>query len=314
MSTNTDHSKLMSYAIVTDTSSNLPLSRLGGEADPQTDPNSEGIFVIPYVYSDGTPGSEEQCTDIEAFNGAHFYNRMRQGTRFYTTQVTPQRYYDFWQPLAEAGRDILFISMSSGISGSYNCAVLASRELKEDYPGCRIELIDTRGASLGEGMVVILAQKLKEEGKSLDEVLPRLEKYVNSMCQIFTVESLTYLKRTGRVSNIKAAVGNVLNIKPLLKGDMTGHIVTCGKVRGRRKSIEQLAAIFEKWTKNAKPDIIGIAQADCPEDTAYLITLLRKTSDAEILTVVYEPVTGSHVGPGALALFFEGDPGFRAFE
>ena len=303
-----------SYAIATDTSANLPLSRLGGAADPALDPTSDSIYVIPYLYSDGSADSEEQCTDIDAFNGTHFYNRMRHGTRFYTTQVTPQRYYDFFEPLIKAGRDVLFISMSSGISGSFNSASVAANELKEDYPDCRIELIDARGASLGEGIIALLAQRMKKQGKTLDEVLPLLQKKVNTMCQIFTVDSLTYLKRTGRVSNIAATVGNVLNIKPLLKGNQIGQIVACGKVRGRRKSIEQLAAVFEKWTKHTKPELIGIAHADCPEDTSYLIQLLRKITDAEILDVVYEPVTGSHVGPGALALFFDGDPGFRVLE
>ena len=132
------------------------------------------------------------------------------------------------------------------------------------------------------------------------------------MCQIFTVDNLVYLKRTGRISNLAATVGMVLHIKPLLKGDKDGHIVCCGKVRGRKKAIEAMAESFAKWTKGKIPSMIGIAEADCMDDANYLISLLKKISDKmEIMLVCYEPVTGSHVGPGALALFFEGDTAFR---
>ncbi|MBQ4188203.1 MAG: DegV family protein [Firmicutes bacterium] len=298
------------YAIVTDTSANLPLSSLGGAADPFTDPTSNGIFVIPFIYSNGTV--EETCTDIDAFDGKGFYDKMREGTRYYTSQVTPQTYCDFFRPLLEAGRDVLFVGMSSGISGSFDSARTAAEMLKEDFPDRKIELVDTRGASLGEGLVTLKAQILRKVGTMISDAAKALNTMSDHMCQIFTVDNLVYLKRTGRISNLAATVGMVLHIKPLLKGDKDGHIVCCGKVRGRKKAIEAMAESFAKWTKGKIPSMIGIAEADCMDDANYLISLLKKISDKmEIMLVCYEPVTGSHVGPGALALFFEGDTAFR---
>ncbi len=302
--------KSADYAIVTDTSSNLPLSSLGGAADPFTDPKSDGIFVIPFIFSDGT--SEETCTDIDAFDGPGFYDKMRSGVRYFTSQVTPHSYYEFFKPLMEAGRDVLFVGMSSGISGSFDSAKTAAEMLREEFPERQIELIDTRGASLGEGLVALKAQVLRKIGTVLSDAAKLLNNMSDRMCQIFTVDNLVYLKRTGRLSNLAATVGMVLHIKPLLKGDETGHIVCCGKVRGRKKAIEAMAENFAKWTKGKIPSMIGIAQADCMDDANYLISLLKKISDKmEIMLVCYEPVTGSHVGPGALALFFEGDTAFR---
>ena len=285
------------YAIVTDTSANLPLSSLGGAADPFTDPTSNGIFVIPFIYSNGTV--EETCTDIYAFDGKGFYDKMREGTRYYTSQVTPQTYCDFFRPLLEAGRDVLFVGMSSGISGSFDSARTAAEMLKEDFPDRKIELVDTRGASLGEGLVTLKAQILRKVGTMISDAAKALNTMSDHMCQIFTVDNLVYLKRTGRISNLAATVGMVLHIKPLLKGDKDGHIVCCGKVRGRKKAIEAMAESFAKWTKGKIPSMIGIAEADCMDDANYLISLLKKISDKmEIMLVCYEPVTGSHVGPG----------------
>ncbi len=132
------------------------------------------------------------------------------------------------------------------------------------------------------------------------------------MCQVFTVDNLMHLRRTGRLSNAAAVVGTVLNIKPLLKGNENGNIVSFAKVRGRRRSIEAIAAQYDRLVENAGDQVIGIAHADCGDDAEYLCTLLRKNNPPkDIMVVDYEPVTGSHVGPGALALFFFGSDEFR---
>ena len=134
------------------------------------------------------------------------------------------------------------------------------------------------------------------------------------MFNVFTVDDLMHLRRGGRLSNLSAVVGTVLQIKPLLKGNEEGKIVAFSKVRGRKRSIETLAEYYDKLVVEPEKQIVGIAQAACREDAAYLASLLRKNHPPkEILTVEYEPVTGSHVGPGALALFFEAREGVRSF-
>ena len=202
--------------------------------------------------------------------------------------------------------------MSSGISGAYSCAEMAAAQLREDYPQRAIRLVDTMGASLGEGLLALRAAACREQGMGLDETADFLLELRERFYQVFTVDNLAYLQRSGRISNATAVIGTVFQIKPLLKGNEEGKIVTFGKVRGRKQSIQALAEKYDTLVKNPGEQTVGIAHADCPEDADYLAGLLRKNfPPKDILTVCYEPVTGSHVGPGTLALFFEGEKGVR---
>ena len=149
------------------------------------------------------------------------------------------------------------------------------------------------------------AADLRRAGKSIDEVYTELRALRHRMAQIFTVGDLRYLKRTGRLSNLEAAVGTVLQIKPLLKGDPQGRIVCFAKLRGRQRAIEAIAQRYEELVVDPETQVIGIAHADCEADAQILASMLRRSRPPkDILMVDYEPVTGSHVGPGALALFF----------
>ena len=180
------------------------------------------------------------------------------------------------------------------------------RLLKERYPERKILPINTYAASLGEGMQVMEAARMIEEGKSLEEIEKQLLTRRPHMCQFFTVDDLVYLKRGGRISGATALIGTVLSIKPILRGDETGHIVSCGKVRGNKKAYAELADYFDKRALD-KTARIGIAHADNCEGTDYLLGLLRERDfTGECLEVYYEPVTGAHVGPGTVALFFYG--------
>ena len=180
--------------------------------------------------------------------------------------------------------------------------------LLEEFPERKILTVDTYSASLAEGIVVMRAVECRKEGLSIDETYQILRALRHRIAQIFTVGDLRYLKRTGRLSNLEAAVGTVLQIKPLLKGDPQGKIVCFARTRGRKLSIRELAAQYAEHVVSPETQTIGIAHADCPEDAAFLKSLIEKTlPPREIMTVVYEPVTGSHVGPGALALFFMGE-------
>lgn len=293
----------MSYTIVTDTSSNLP-TRLVRDM---------GLEIVPFMYY--IDGKENTCLDTERFSGDEYYDMIRAGARVTTSQITPQKYIDCFEPILKTGNDIIFVSMSSGISGSCASAHMAANMLREQYPERKIKIVDTRGASLGEGLVALMGAKLREAGENVEKAAEMLNSMSQRMCQIFTVDDLMHLRRGGRLSNLSAIVGTVLHIKPLLKGNNEGKIVAFEKVRGRKRSIEAIAERYDKLVREPQRQIVGIAQAGCRKDAEYLESLLRRNKPPkEILTVEYEPVTGSHVGPGALALFFVGDDKFRAAE
>ena len=292
----------MSFTVLTDTSSNLPTYLL----------NEKGVAVIPFSYFIGE--KEYSCVDTEGFDGEKFYRAMRMGAKISTSQINIFNYTEFFERFLEKGEDILMINMSSGISGSHNCALVASRELLERYPNRRIRIVDALGASLGEGLLVLRALELRERGLSLDEVYDKIEEEKHSMCQIFTVDDLMYLKKTGRVNGSAAIVGNMLQVKPLLMGNPKGEIVSFSKVIGRKRALDSIAQTYNRLVKDPSSQMIGIAHADCPEDVEYLISRINKRKPPkEILTVMYEPVTGSHVGPGTLALFFMGDDNVREY-
>ena len=167
-------------------------------------------------------------------------------------------------------------------------------------------MLDTRGASLGEGLVVIETARLAKEGRSLGE----LEDFAKSRCarmqQFFVVDDLKYLHKGGRISGGARLAGTLLQVKPILRGNEEGKIVVYDKVRGKKKALEALAEIYDK-TVDDRGTPIGIAHADAPADALHLQNLLRdRGAEGEITHVCYEPVTGAHVGPGTVALFFYG--------
>ena len=229
------------------------------------------------------------------------YAALRAGESAQTAAVNPDRWLNAMEPHLAEGRDVLVMAFSSGLSTTYQSAVIAAEELREKYPHAKIMTIDTYAASLGEGLQVLEAAELLRAGRSFEEVGDRILARRPHMCQFFTVDDLNYLKRGGA-----ALVGSVLGIKPILRGDETGHIVSCGKVRGNKKAYAELADYFDKRALD-KTARIGIAHADNREGTDYLLGLLRERGfTGECLEVYYEPVTGAHVGPGTVALFFYG--------
>ncbi len=288
------------FSVVTDTSSNLDCRWL----------QEHDVPVIPFHFFVG--GEDRTCTDTRGFDGPSFYNAMRAGEKVSTSQITPQAFLDAFRPLLASGQDILFVSMSSGISGSFSQSVFAAQELREEFPDRQILLVDTLSASLGEGLLVVKAVENRDAGVSLQETYDQLQAMRHDMCQVFTVDDLKYLKNTGRLSNMAAFMGTVLNIKPLLKGDTEGRIISFAKIHGRRRAIKGMAEQYDRFVHEAGSQTVGIAHADCQADVDLLIGLLNANNPPrDILTVMYEPVTGSHVGPGTLALFFFGDAACR---
>ena len=280
--------------LFTDTSANLPVALT----------KQHHITVVPFSYT--VDGKETDYPDDVDFDGAAFYGAMRRGAVVKTSMVNPALMANYFERALSQGDDVLYVGMSGGISGTAHAAALAAEELREKYPHAKIMTIDTYAASLGEGLQVLEAAELLCAGRSFEEVGDRILARRPHMCQFFTVDDLNYLKRGGRISGAAALVGSVLGIKPILRGDETGHIVSCGKVRGNKKAYAELADYFDKRALD-KTARIGIAHADNREGTDYLLGLLRERGfTGECLEVYYEPVTGAHVGPGTVALFFYG--------
>lgn len=285
----------MSYQIFTDSTANLP--------DDLTD--QYGIGIVPLSYQ--LNGVLYAYPRPSEFDGHAFYDMLRGGVSVTTSLAGSGMFEDAFSPVLDQGTDVLFISLSSGVSGTYQSACLAAEALTERYPERRICCFDTRAASLGAGLQVLAAARAKAEGSSLDAVLEMLEEMRPRMCQVFTVDDLHNLKRGGRLSAAAALVGTVLHIKPLLKGDEEGKIAAWGKVRGRQKAMEALETAFAEEAVEAEKQTVGIAHCDCEADALALReALLAHCPGTQVLVVGYEPVTGAHVGPDALALFYLG--------
>ena len=282
----------MSFVISTDTSANLPTAELQWHQ----------LYLLPFSYI--VNEVEHQCLDLSAFDGDAYYEMLRH-TPASTSMISMDQYRQLWEPLLEEGHDILHVGMSSGISGAYQSAVMAARGLREEYPQRRLVVFDTRAASLGEGIQVLHAATCREAGYTLDETVRELAELRPRIRQIFTVDDLMHLRRGGRVSGVAAAVGTALRIKPLLKGDEAGRIVVFGKVQGRKRSVRALADNFAANAELLGRWPIGIAHAGCRDEALALAAMLKESDPkARIILVDYEPVTGSHVGPGALAMFY----------
>ena len=278
--------------LFTDTSANLPAEII----------DEYGIEVVPFSYTiDGVEYIPER-----EFDGKAFYAAMRAGSEVKTSMVNAGTFIERFKTALDAGKDVLYIGMSGGISGTANAALMAKQELDEEYPDRKIVVIDTLAASLGEGLFVIKAAEQLKDGVALDAIEEAIRAQVPSMCQSFTVDDLKYLKNTGRVSGAAAIIGNVLSIHPILIGDYEGKIVVKAKVRGMKRTLDALAGRYAELALS-KTETIGIAHADNEEGKAYLVQRLRdKGLTGKCLSVCYEPVTGSHVGPGTVALFFFG--------
>ena len=242
----------------------------------------------------------------EGLDGHEYYEALRSGADVRTSMVNPDDARKAFEPYIAQGDDVVYFSISAGISGSWWSAKLAGDELMEEYPQRRVCPIDSMGASLGAGILALKASSLVRQGMGLDELVEKMTVYCQNYCQYFVVDDLKYLRKGGRISGASALVGSLLQIKPILRGNEEGKIVLCGKTRGRKQSLTSLADFYEKLVTN-KTEEIGIAHADDAQSAQFLLDELRKRGfTGDCLTVCYEPVTGCHVGPGTVALFFYG--------
>lgn len=287
---------MRNYVITTDNNSDLPESYY----------SEYGIGCTYLSYSmNGVNYTHENFLQVH-----EFYESMRNGALPTTAQVNPEDARNMLEPYLKEGLDILHIAFSSGLSGTCNSTKIAADELAEEYPDRKIIVIDSLAASLGQGLLIHYAQKKKEAGEDMESVAAWVEEHKNNIVHLFTVDDLNHLYRGGRVSKTTAFVGSMLNIKPVMHVNEEGKLIAIGKIRGRKKSILELARLMDEKIGSYKEscDTIFISHGDCEDDARFLEAKIKEKYN--INTVIINPVgatIGAHSGPGTLALFFLGD-------
>lgn len=281
------------YAIITDSSCDLTQNMLD-----ELDVKQIKLDII----IEGEEARQNDQVDIK-----EFYSALRQGKSATTSAVGIDRFTVAMEQIVKEGYDLLYIGFSSGLSGTYNAGFVASRELSEKYPDRKIYTVDTLAASMGQGLLVYLAAKMKQGGADIDSVRNYVEENKLHLCHWFTVDDLFFLKRGGRVSATTAVVGSMLSIKPVMHVDNAGKLINVSKARGRRASID---ALFNKMKETAiepSEQTVFISHGDCIEDAEYLADKIRRELGVKNIEISYVgAVIGAHSGPGTLALFFLG--------
>lgn len=238
-----------------------------------------------------------------------FYDALRGGELPTTAAVNPDQWAGVMEPILAAGQDVLVLGFSSGLSTTYQSAVIAAEDMKEKYPQRKIIVIDTLCAALGQGLLVWYAAKKRDEGLSLEELAAWVEEHKLKICHEVTVNDLNHLKRGGRISTTTALVGTMLNIKPMIHMDNEGKLATIAKMRGRKGAMDQLVKRFGELCGSNDNETVFIAHGDCPEDAKTLGEMVQAKFPQvkHVQTGYVGSVIGAHTGPGVLVLFFMGD-------
>lgn len=235
------------------------------------------------------------------------YAKLRAKKSASTAAVNIDKFTSVFEQTLKEGKDVLYLGFSSGLSGTYQASTVAAKDLAEKYPDRKIYTVDTLCASMGQGLLVWYAAKMKREGADIEAVRDFVEANKLNLCHWFTVDDLFFLKRGGRVSAATAVVGSLLNIKPVMHVDNAGKLINVSKVRGRKTAIDTM---FENMKKSMLPDrnpIAFISHGDCIDDANYLAERVKNELGIPQVEINYVgPVIGSHSGPGTLALFFLG--------
>ena len=283
----------MSYRIVTDSCCDLPEAMYA----------QLGLSMIPLTLN--FRGAEH--ADLSESFMKDMYAGMRAGETASTAAVNPDGWASIMEPILAAGEDVLVMAFSSGLSTTYQSAVIAANDLQEKYPDRKINVVDTLCASLGQGLLVWYAAQ-KAKTMTLEELTAWCEEHKLNLCHWFTVDDLMFLKRGGRVSAATALVGTMLQIKPVMHVDDEGHLVKVTTARGRKASINALAAKMGETALPGENDTVFICHGDCQEDADYLANRVKELYGVKDVLVYYTgAVIGSHSGPGTLALFYMGE-------
>ncbi len=284
------------FVILTDSSADL-----GVDMVRQLD-----VQVLPLSFSMGTQ-IYHNYPDNREIDPHAFYQLLRQGQVANTSAINMAQYTDALEPLLQEGKDVLVLAFSSGLSTTYNSSRLAVEELQEKYPERKIYTVDTLCASLGQGLLVYLAAKERDAGKSIEQVRDWVEENKLHICHQFTVDDLHFLKRGGRISATTAVVGSMLQIKPVLHVDNEGHLINIAKARGRQASLKALVDKMEKTAIDPANQVVFISHGDCLEDAQTVEKMVKERFGVKEVYINYVgPVIGAHSGPGTLALFYVG--------
>jgi len=282
------------YVVVSDSCGDLPPSA------------AEGIVIIPYIYTlDGK--DYYSYLDYREQPVKEFYNILRAGKMASTTQVTPQRYVEIWEPFLQEGKDVLYICLSSMLSKSYEMSQMAANELSEKYPDRKIITIDSKSACMGIGLLAVRAAKAKEEGKSLEDAAAYIQELTMRTHHWVMADDLHHLRRGGRVSGAAAFVGSMLSVKPILNMKQEGKLEPLHKARGRDKAFAYICEKLEEFKYDPAEGPIYIAHSDVPDYAAQMKDMVTaKYGYKDFVVNHIGPVIGAHTGPGTIAVIFAG--------
>jgi len=286
----------MSFAIITDSAANL--------TNELIDKHEIGIVSLEFLVEAKPYRSyiKGEKNDLKKF-----YDMMRNKEHITTSAVNQQTWMDGIEPALKSGKDALVIAFSSGLSVTAQQAKMACEALSEKYPERKIFCVDSLCAAMGQGMYVMYAVQKRAEGLTIEQTAAWLEENKLKMAHWFTVETLTYLKRGGRVSGATAVIGNLMSIKPVMHVDNEGKLIAVHKVRGRKASLDALVERMQSTAIEPEKQVIYISHGDCIEDAEYVAEQCReKMHVKDVIINVLDPVIGAHAGPGTMALFFVG--------
>lgn len=284
------------YAVMTDSSADLTAGLV----------EQLGLDVIPLSVNVGQQ-SFMNYPDEREISSPDFYELLRKGANAQTSAVNVDTFLSAMSVHLKAGKDVLYLGFSSGLSSTYGASEIAAQELREAYPDRKILTVDTLCASLGQGLLVYLTMQKVLAGATIEEAAAYAEENRLHLCHWFTVDDLFFLKRGGRVSAATALVGSALGIKPVLHVDNDGHLINVSKARGRKNSILALVDRMEASAIEPQKQTVFISHGDCLADAEFLAAEVRKRFGINDITINFVgPVIGAHSGPGTLALFFLG--------
>lgn len=281
------------YVILTDSSCDLTAKQL---SDISVDSISLEVLI------DGGEPVLNHDINIE-----EFYVKLREKGSVTTSAISMDRFSEFFESYLAQGTDVLYLGFSSGLSGTYNAAFVAAQELAEKYPERKVLTVDTLCASLGQGLFVYLAARLKAEGKTIDEVYEWAKEKRYNLCHWVTVDDLFFLKRGGRVNAATAVMGTMLSIKPIIHVDNKGKLINVEKARGRKGALDNLFEHMRATVIEPEKQTMFICHGDCISDAEYMAKRMKEELGVPEVIIGYTgPVIGAHSGPETLAIFFMG--------
>ena len=283
------------FILATDSDTEIPYSYADAHGIP--------VFLMPY-----TVDGEEKLFDLgRNTDFVGFYEQLADGAEANTSTRPPSDIADFFRDMVKTGKDVLYLSFSSALSGHYDLCHLGKKAVLEEYPDARIEIVDTLRISMGAGQLVMYAQVLKDQGKSLDEIKDWVLQNRLRSHAWFSVDDLNYLKRGGRLSGAAAAIGTILDVKPILKLNSEGKIVAADKVKGSKKIQRFFLDTIQQYVEEPEAQTAFVLHANNMEAAVRMKELIAENVNfAGIEIQDVGPVIGCHTGPGVLAIIFMG--------